>query len=139
MPQLDDLIDHWAQSLATAEPRLARHLDEIRDHVRTDVQTRIDGGDDAANAFASAVGAFGAPRDVAMEFLRSTIPGRALILKYVGAYIVTALVLTAAVVIVDTYYPLNVMWVGLGLGSLMILPAAAIPFYLERSHHELVR
>lgn len=132
MPRLEHLLDEWAQSLIRSEPHLERHLDEIRDHVRTGAQARIDGGAEVANAFASAVGSFGAPREVALEFLKSSIPSRTLILKYVVAYLLTVLLLTAGIVLIDDFHRLNVMWVAIGLTSIVTVPAIAIPFYLER-------
>lgn len=131
MPPLDHLIDQWAQTLKTSEPRLGRHLDEIKDHVRTDAQRRIGEGADVSSAFAAAVGAFGAPRDVADEFLKSAI-SRTVVLKYAGAYLAAALVLTTAIVVVDGYHPLDVQWVVAGLMVVMLLPVLAVPFVLER-------
>lgn len=132
MPQLEHLLDEWARSVIRAEPHLEPHLDEIRDHLRTDAQARIDEGAEVASAFAAAIGAFGAPREVAFEFLKSSIPSHSRILKYVAAYLLAVLVLTAVIVVVDDFYPLNVTWVAIGLTSIVTLPAIAIPFHLER-------
>lgn len=131
MSQLDHLIDQWAQALKTAEPRLGPHLDEIKDHVRTSAQVRIDAGAETSNAFAAAIGTFGAPREVANEYLKSARAGRNFVLKLVGAYLATVMVATAAVVLVDAYYPLDVEWVAIRWTFVVTLPAVALPFVLR--------
>ena len=131
MSQLDDLIDQWAQTLKTAEPDLGPHLDEIKDHVRTDAQTRIDDGSATSTAFAAAIGTFGAPREVANEYLKSSRAGRRFVLLLAGAYLAVVLVLTTALVVVDGSFPLDVKWVGIGWTLVVVSPAVALPFVLR--------
>jgi hypothetical protein len=130
MSRLDDLIDQWAQALKASEPRLGPHLDEVKDHVRTSARARIDAGAEVSDAFAAAIGAFGAPREVAAEYLKSARAGRRFVLELVGAYVAAVLVLTAAVVVLDNFVPLDVKWVGIGLSFVATLPVAALPFVL---------
>lgn len=108
MPRLDELIDQWVHTLGDAEPALKPHLDEIADHVRTDAQERISAGADVHDAFAAAIGTFGAPRQLAKEFLKSKPSEERLALKVTAMYLAASLVLAAAIIAIDKLVlPLN--------------------------------
>ena len=132
MQLLDSLVEEWAKKLKTSEPHLRWHLDEIKDHVHADAQQRIDAGADVPTAFAAAIDTFGPPGELANEFLKSRLRAQTLALRYTAIYVLAFMVLTAAIIVVDkTYYPINVKWVGIGLTSLAVLWAFAMPFVVR--------
>jgi hypothetical protein len=101
MHRLDELIDHWVGTLGKAEPALKPHLEEIADHVRTDAHARAAAGAEMSDAFAAAVGSFGAPRALATEFLKPGPNEERAAVRLVIGYLAVVLVLTAAMVAVD--------------------------------------
>jgi len=101
MTTLDDMIDEWVRTLGQAELPLKPHLDEIADHVRTDALGRIGAGAEVPDAFAAAIGSFGAPREVAREFLKSEPSEERTALRFAVVYIVASLLVTAAIVGID--------------------------------------
>jgi hypothetical protein len=101
MHRLDDLIDRWVATLTEAEPALKPHSDEIADHVRTDAQARVEAGADMSDAFAAAIGSFGAPRELAREFLRSEWNEDRLALRLVAWYLAVVLLITVGFVAID--------------------------------------
>lgn len=131
MPQLDELVNQWVQHLETSVPALAPHLDEIADHVRADAQARIDAGSDVSVAFAAAVEAFGAPRDVAKDYLVSVRRSERRAAAGYGAVVigVSLIVTTTAVLIDKAFYPLDPRWLALGL---VVPPVAALCIFMWR-------
>lgn len=128
MPRLDELIDQWVHALREAEPALEPHLDEIADHVRTDAQERISAGADMPDAFAAAIGTFGAPRQLVKEFLKSKPSEERLALKFTAMYLAASLVLTAAIIAIDKLVvPLNPTWL-LPVWLFVLNPLLALPF-----------
>lgn len=129
MPRLDGLIDEWVRTLGEAEPALKPHLDEIADHLRTDVQARVNAGADLTDAFAAAIGAFGAPRELAQEFLKSERRREERIaLRLTAMYLVASFLVTAAIVGIDKLVvPLNPTWFGLLL-VFVVNPLLMLPF-----------
>lgn len=128
MHRLDELIHRWVATLLEAEPALKPHLDEIADHVRTAAQVRIDAGADLSDAFAAATGSFGAPRELAREFLRSAWNEERLARRLVAWYLVAAILVTVGIVAVDKIvFPLPsppwfaIAWVFI-LNPLLMLP-----------------
>ena len=71
MSSLDALISQWTDQLRATHPELVPHLGELADHVRSSAQDRIDGGAAVEDAFASALGSFGAPPTSARSFTRT--------------------------------------------------------------------
>ncbi|MCN0153284.1 hypothetical protein [Salinispora arenicola] len=131
MPQLDELVNQWLQHLETSEPALAPHLDEIADHICADAQARIDTGSDVSVAFAAAVEAFGAPRDVAKDYLVSARRSERRAAAGYGAVVigVSLIVTTTAVLIDKAFYPLDSRWLALGL---VVPPVAALCIFMWR-------
>lgn len=112
MRQLDELVDAWVRSVATSEPHLVPHLDEIADHLRTDARERVRSGSDLPSAFAASVGALGAPRALAHDFAATEHRWeRRLTTRFALATIIGTLVVTSAVVAIDKLvHPLDPRW-----------------------------
>jgi hypothetical protein len=67
---LEPLLRQWADDALRADPRVAPHLDELTDHLRSAVEARIEAGQDLETAFEDATLAFGEPAAVAAEYLK---------------------------------------------------------------------
>ena len=101
MSSLDALIGQWAGQLRATHPDLVPHLDELEDHVRTSAQARIDDGATVEDAFASALGSFGAPEHLGREFQKNTTVMKGKERVAVGAYLIITALFTGAVLLVD--------------------------------------
>jgi hypothetical protein len=124
MRQLDELVDAWMDAVGDAEPLLRPHLEEIADHVRTDARARVASGSEVPAAFAAAVGAIGAPHDIAHDYaITEDREERRLAGRFAVATILGTLAVTAIVVAIDkrvqpidprwfafTYLPLLIAW-----------------------------
>ena len=132
MPQLDELVDEWVRGVEASEPALGPHLEEIADHVRSDARDRVQAGSDVPSAFAAAVGAFGAPRDLAHDYTASAYRSqRRAATTYAAVMIGGTLVLTGAVVAIDKLvHPLDPRWF-----TFLYLPIllASNLFFFERA------
>ena len=68
---LEQEVTAWADELVTAEPSLEPVIDELIDHVRTSVESRMAANVPGEEAFASAIGQFDQPEYLAREFRRT--------------------------------------------------------------------
>ena len=107
MPSLDALIGQWAEQLGATHPELIPHLDELADHVRSSAQARIDGGAAVEDAFASALGSFGAPADLGAEFHKNSAVMKGKERVAVGTYLLITALFTGAVLLVDWRFELG--------------------------------
>lgn len=131
MPQLDERIDQWVDALGTAEPALRPHLDEIGDHVRSDARARVRAGADPSSAFAAAITAFGAPRNLAIEFVKSEPSEERLALNFVALYLIVTLLVTATFIGIDKLVlPLDPTWFGL-VWMFVLNPLIMLPFIVR--------
>ncbi len=74
---LEARLDRWTRDTAAAEPRLRPHLEELADHLRSDVGTRLAGGANLDTAFAAAVTALGTPTELSREYAKvERLPAR---------------------------------------------------------------
>lgn len=134
MPSLDALITQWSDQLCATRPEPAPNLDELADHVRSSAQDRIDAGGAVGEAFASALGSFGAPADLGAEFDRNSTVRKGKERMAVGTYLLIAGIFTGAVLLVDRRFDLGgqalnwllVVWVlTTGLQTGMRRPSAS--------------
>jgi len=144
---LELLLERWSRSTANAEPRLRPHLDELTDHLRSEVETQIAAGSELSSAFAGATDALGDPADLAHEFARSThLPGRLFgwladdrhrlrgDLTLVSAWIGMSLVWAGALVASPIgAFDLSVNWMLVGWFVTTFGPLNAIDFKLRRA------
>ena len=107
MPSLDALIDRWSDQLCATHPELAPHLGELADHVRSSAQDRIDAGAAVGDAFASALGSFGAPADLGVEFDKNSTVRKRKERLAVASYLLMTAVFTGAVLLVDRRFDLG--------------------------------
>ena len=107
MPSLDALIGQWAGQLRATHPDLIPHLDELEDHVRTSAQARIGAGAAVEDAFASALGSFGAPEDLGAEFHKNSTVMKGKERVAVGTYLLITALFTGAVLLVDWRFDLG--------------------------------
>ena len=107
MPSLDALIGQWTEQLRATHPELAPHIDELADHVRSSAQARIDDGAAVEDAFASALGSFGAPEDLGGEFSKNAVVLRAKERVAVGTYLLITALFTGAVLLVNWRFDLG--------------------------------
>lgn len=112
MSQPDEMVDAWVEGVASSEPELAPHLDEIADHLLSAARERMAAGTPAPEAFAAAVAAFGAPRDLASQYVVSSHRTEMRhATRFAAITVVTTLVLTATVVAIDKlFYPIQPIW-----------------------------
>ncbi len=113
MPSLDALISQWTDQLRATHPELAPHLGEVADHVRSSAQDRIDGGAAVEDAFASALGSFGAPEDLGAEFHKNSTVMKGKERVAVGTYLLITALFTGAVLLVGMRFDLGnqaLMW-----------------------------
>lgn len=137
MPSLDALITQWSDQLRATHPELAPHLDELADHVRSSAQDRIDAGAAVGDAFASALGSFGAPADLGAEFDKNSTVRRGKERMAVGTYLLITAILTGAVLLVDRRFDLG----GQALAWLLVvwvLTTGLHEVLLRRARHGLV-
>jgi hypothetical protein len=131
MHPLDDLIAQWAAALEASEPALAPHLDEITDHVRADAEARVAAGAEPSQAFAAALGSFGAPRRSRQTSARRTalrVERRAV----AAASIVLSLVLVAMVLVIDKLVrPVDPAWLAVAW-VVIVLPSEGVIRHLLR-------
>lgn len=107
MPSLDALISQWTDQLRATHPELVPHLGELADHVRSSAQDRIDGGAAVEDAFASALGSFGAPTDLGAEFHKNSTVMKRKERMAVGTYLLITAIFTVAVLLVDRRFDLG--------------------------------
>lgn len=107
MPSLDALISQWANQLHATHPELVPHLDEFADHVRSSAQASIDDGAAVEDAFAAALGSFGAPADLGAEFHKNSTVRRRRERIAVGTYLLITAVFTGAVLLVDMRFDIG--------------------------------
>ncbi len=107
MPSLDALISQWTDQLRATHPELLPHLDELADHVRSSAQDRIDAGTAVEDAFAAALGSFGAPSDLGAEFHKNSTVMKGKERVAVGTYLLITAVFTGAVLLVDMRFDLG--------------------------------
>ncbi len=107
MSSLDALISQWTDQLRATHPELVPHLGELADHVRSSAQDRIDGGAAVEDAFASALGSFGAPTDLSTEFHKNSTVLKRNERVAVGTYLLITAVFTGAVLLVDRRFDLG--------------------------------
>ncbi len=107
MSSLDALISQWTDQLRATHPELVPHLGELADHVRSSAQDRIDGGAAVEDAFASALGSFGAPTDLGAEFHKNSSVLKRNERVAVGTYLLITAVFTGAVLLVDRRFDLG--------------------------------
>ncbi len=107
MPSLDALINQWSDQLRATHPELAPHLEELADHVRSSAHDRIDAGAAVADAFASALGSFGAPADLDAEFDKNSTVRKRQERLAVASYLFITAVFTGAVLLVDRRFDLG--------------------------------
>ena len=107
MPSLDALISQWTDQLRATHPELVPHLGELADHVRSSAQDRIDAGAAVDDAFASALGSFGAPSDLRAEFHKNSTVRMHKERLAVGTYLLITAVFTGAVLLVDSRFDLG--------------------------------
>jgi len=75
--------------------------------VRSSAQDRIDRGAAVEDAFASALGSFGAPSDLGAEFHKNSTVRRSNERMAVGAYLLITAVFTGAVLLMDMRFDLG--------------------------------
>lgn len=107
MTSLEALISQWTDQLRTTHPELLPHLGELADHVRTSAQDRIDAGATIEDAFALALGSFGAPSDLGQEFHKNTEVLKGKERAAVGTYLFITALFTGAVLLVDWRFELG--------------------------------
>jgi hypothetical protein len=107
MSSLDALISQWTDQLRATHPELVPHLGELADHVRSSAQDRIDGGAAVEDAFASALGSFGAPTDLGAEFQKNSSVLKRNERVAVGTYLLITAVFTGAVLLVNMRFDLG--------------------------------
>lgn len=130
MHPLDDLIAQWAAALEASEPALAPHLDEITDHVRADAEARVAAGAEPSQAFAAALGSFGAPREVAADFRKTALHFERKAVA--AASIVLSLVLVAVVLVIDKLVrPVDPAWLAVAWVVIVLSSEGVIPHLLR--------
>ena len=107
MPSLDALISQWTDQLRATHPELAPELGELADLVRSSAQDRIDDGAAIDDAFASALGSFGAPTDLSAEFDKNSTVRKRKERMAVGTYLLITAIFTGAVLLVDRRFDLG--------------------------------
>ncbi len=137
MPSLDALINQWTDQLRTTHPELTPHLGELADHVRSSAQDRIDDGAAIGDAFASALGSFGAPTDLSAEFEKNSTVRKRKERMAVGTYLIITAIFTGAVLLVDRSFDLG----GQALAWLLVVWVVTTGLHdvlLRRARHGLV-
>ena len=137
MPSLDALISQWTDQLRATHPELLPHLDEFADHVRSSAQDRLDGGAAVEDAFASALGSFGAPTDLNAEFHKNSTVRKHKERMAVGTYLLITAVFTGAVLLVDMRFDLGnqaLAW----LLVVWVVTSGLHEVLLRRARHGLV-
>ncbi len=137
MPSLDALISQWTDQLRATHPELVPHLGELADHVRSSAQDRIDGGTAVEDAFASALGSFGAPTDLGAEFHKNSTVRKRKERMAVGTYLLITAVFTGAVLLVDMRFDLGdqaLAW----LLVVWVITTGLREVLLRRARHGLV-
>ncbi len=137
MPSLDALINQWTDQLRATHPELAPHLGELADHVRSSAQDRIDAGAAVGDAFASALGSFGAPADLGAEFDKNSTVRKRKERMAVGTYLLITAIFTGAVLLVDRRFDLG----GQALAWLLVVWVVTTGLHevlLRRARHGLV-
>lgn len=107
MPSLDTLVAQWAEGLRANHPDVAPHADELADHVSSRAQEMIARGVAVEEAFATALGALGAPSDLQSEFGKNTKVQRRTERRAIGLYLVITFLFTAGVVAIHARYDLG--------------------------------
>lgn len=107
MSSLDTLIAQWAEGLRSSHPDVNAHIDELADHVRSSAGELISRGVAVEEAFATALGALGAPSDLQSEFGKNTALQRRTERRVIGLYLLATLLCTSAVVLIDARYNLG--------------------------------
>ncbi len=137
MPSLEALISQWTDQLHATHPELAPHLGELADHVRSSAQDRIDHGAATGDAFASALGSFGAPTDLSAEFDKNSVVRTRKERLAVGTYLLITAIFTGAVLLVDRRFDLGdqaLTW----LLVVWVLTTGLREVMLRRARHGLV-
>lgn len=139
MRSLDELVATWVEAVAAAHPLLRPHLEEIADHVRTDAQARVESGSEVAAAFAAAIGAVGAPHDMARDYaITEDREERRLAGRFAAATILGTLAATAIVVAIDKrVQPIDPRW--FAFTYLPVLIAWTVVFFARFQHRARVR
>ncbi|MPZ20575.1 MAG: hypothetical protein GEV06_22065 [Luteitalea sp.] len=102
-----------------------------RSRKTTHAQARLSAGVDVPEAFAAAIGTFGAPRELAKEFLKTGPGEQRLAFKLTAMYVAASLLLTAAIVGVDKLViPLNPTWTAFVL-VFLLHPLLILPFAMR--------
>lgn len=83
------------------------HLGELSDHVRSSAKARIDDGAAVEDAFASALGSFGAPTDLGAEFHKNSTVRKRKERMAVGTYLLITANFTGAVLLVNMRFDLG--------------------------------
>ncbi len=137
MPSLDALISQRTDQLCATRPELVPRIGELADHVRSSAQERIDGGAAVEDAFASALGSFGAPADLGAELGKSSTVMKRKERTAVGTYLLLTALFTGAVLLVDRRFDLGdqaLAW----LLVVWVVTAALHDVLLRRARHGLV-
>ena len=137
MPSLDALVSQWTDQLRATHPGLTPHLGEIADHVRSNAQDRIDDGAAIDDAFAAALGSFGAPTDLSGEFGKNSTLRKSKERRAVGTYLLITAIFTGAVLVVDRRFDLGEQ----ALAWLLVVWVLTIGLHevlLRRARHGLV-
>lgn len=130
MFNLDEAVERWKTDALDAEPTLARSIDEVGEHLFSQVEYQVDAGIDPAFAFAEAVERLGSPLGLAAEFRQAQHPIRraydSVVLDPTGesqqrviavAHVVTALCWAAAMILFD-----ETQWLLVGFMTLTFMP-----------------
>lgn len=140
-------LEHWTRDTASAEPRLRPHLDELADHLRSDVEARLESGADLDTAFAAAVTALGTPAELSREYAKvERLPARLLgwladerhetrgDLTLAAAWIGMSLIWAATVALGPIVgFELAVNWMIVGWAATTFGPLTALDVALRRT------
>jgi hypothetical protein len=146
-PTLNELLDQWSREALETQPSLATHLEEIADHLHSDVEARVTSGQPLAAAFAAAVDQFGDLGDLSREFAKSAhLPGRmfgwladdrhttrgdlSIGASWIGMSLLWAIAIIASPI---AGFELTVNWMLVGWFSTTVGPLTALEFKLRRT------